>query len=95
VIEFLVDIRIALPPDMPEENRAAIITAELARGRELRAAGHIARIWRRPGQTANVGVWVAESPTELHALISSLPMFPWMTVQVSPLARHPVEEDPR
>jgi muconolactone D-isomerase len=91
--EFVVDIVIALPADLPGERRAEIVRAESVRARELRAAGNLVRIWRRPGQTANVGIWAAESATELHDLISSLPMFPWMNVRVSPLAKHPVEDD--
>jgi muconolactone D-isomerase len=90
VPEFLVEIEIALPPSTPEEERAALYAAEAVRGLELRDAGSIVRIWRVPGRRANVGVWRAADATELHELLASLPLFPWMDVRVSALAEHPL-----
>jgi muconolactone D-isomerase len=49
------------------------------------------RIWRIPGRTANVGIWEAPDATALHDLVSSLPLFPWLDVTVTPLARHYLE----
>jgi muconolactone D-isomerase len=89
-MEFLVRINVLLPPDTATE--VDLHERELRRGQELRASGVIARIWRIPGQTANVGIWRAEDATKLHAAISSLPLFPWMTVEVTPLATHHLEE---
>ncbi len=86
--EFLVEIEIELPPSMPENERAALVSAEAARGKELREAGSIVRIWRVPGRRANVGIWSAADASELHGQISSLPLFPWMRVRVRPLADH-------
>jgi muconolactone D-isomerase len=92
-MEFLVRIEIALPAGMDPDERTALVEAEAARGKELRAAGTIVRIWRVPGRTANVGIWSAADATELHAAISSLPQFPWMSVTVEPLATHYLERD--
>ncbi len=86
--EFLVEIEIELPPSMPDAERTAILSAEAARGRELRDAGSIVRIWRVPGRRANVGVWNAVDASELHELLATLPVFPWMDIQVRPLAEH-------
>ncbi len=86
--EFLVEIEIELPPSTPDDERAALVAAEAARGRELRDAGSIVRMWRVPGRRANVGIWKAADASELHELVSSLPLFPWMNVQVRPLADH-------
>jgi muconolactone D-isomerase len=91
-VEFLVRIQIDLPPDMDPERRAGLIAAEAARGRELRAAGSIARMWRVPGRTANVGIWSAADATALHALLSGLPLFDWMSITVEPLATHYLED---
>jgi muconolactone D-isomerase len=92
MIEFLVRITLRLPDDLPAERADELRAAELKRGRELVDAGVIKRIWRVPGTTSNVGIWVAADPTELHAAIAGLPLFPWLTVEVSPLARHPIED---
>jgi muconolactone D-isomerase len=89
--EYLVEIHVHLPPDMSADQREGLLAAELRRGRELKAAGSILRIWRVAGATRNVGVWQTADATELHELISSLPLFPYMDVTVTALARHPVE----
>jgi len=88
VAEFLVEIEIELPHSTPDHERAALVAAEAARGRELRDAGSIVRMWRVPGRRANVGIWKAADASELHELIGSLPLFPWMNVQVRALADH-------
>jgi muconolactone D-isomerase len=92
--EFLVEIEIEWPPAMLDDERAAILTAEDERGRELRAAGSIVHIWRIPGRRANVGLWEAADASELHELLSSLPVFPWMNIQVRPLAEHSLMREP-
>ena len=92
-MEFLVRIDLALPPDLATDARERLLEQERARGRELRAAGVIQRIWRVPGRNANVGIWQAPDATALHEAISSLPFFPWMDAHVTPLALHPVESD--
>jgi muconolactone D-isomerase len=93
VAEFLVEIEIEWPPAMPGDERAALLAAEAERGRELRRAGALVRIWRIPGRRANVGLWEAADATELHGLLSSLPVFPWMNIQVRPLAEHDLMRD--
>jgi muconolactone D-isomerase len=89
-MEFLVRIDVALPPGMPIPERDELLAAENARGRELLLAGSIRDIWRIPGALRNVGVWEAADATELHDLLSSLPLFPYLTAEVTPLAVHPL-----
>jgi muconolactone D-isomerase len=91
-VKFLVELVTSLPPDLPDADRAALLAAELERGRELVADGTIERIWRLPGRLANVGVWRAADADGLHAAISSLPLWRWMQVQVTSLAEHPLAE---
>jgi muconolactone D-isomerase len=90
-MEFLVEIEINLPADLSEEEASDLRSRELAHGKELRRVGHILRIWRIPGRRANVGVWSATDATELHEVLTSLPMFPWLDVRVQPLSGHPIE----
>lgn len=91
--EYLVQIRVALPPEMSSERRDGLAAAERERGLALLSQGAIRRIWRLPGRTANIGIWAARSATELHQLISSLPLHPWMRVDVTALAAHPLEAE--
>ncbi len=80
-----------MPPTLAAEEQSRLAAAEAQRGRELREAGAIVRIWRVPGRTANVGIWSAVDPTALHEEIASLPMFPYLRAEVTPLATHPLE----
>jgi muconolactone D-isomerase len=89
-VEFLVQITVAMPPDMANTRRDEIVAAERARGQELVASGNIKAIWRIPGGWRNVGVWDAADATQLHDLITSLPAYPWLTAEVTPLALHPL-----
>ena len=91
--EYLVDIKVRLPGDLPTDERRRLLAAELRRGKELRANQAIQRIWRVPGALRNVGIWSATDATELHEMISSLPLFPYMEVAVTPLAVHPIESE--
>ncbi len=90
-MEFLVHIDVNVPPEMSAERRQELIAAETVRGRELIAQGSLIRIWRLPGRWANISLYRAADATELHELVSSLPMFPWFEVSVEALATHPLE----
>jgi muconolactone D-isomerase len=89
--EFLVHITVNAPPDMPEARKGDLADAEARRGRELIEQGSLLRIWRLPGRWANVSLYRCADATELHELVSSLPMFPWLDVSVEALATHPLE----
>jgi len=88
-MEFLVNIEVNFPPDGDPEEKARLIAAEGARARELAAAGIVKRLWRSPGRWANWGLWSAPDGTALHDAITSLPMFPYLDVEVFPLGTHP------
>ena len=87
-MEFLVEIDIKLPPDLDEDLRASLIEAEFARGAALAEAGMLRAVWRVPGRFANRAIWSAVDATALHDALISLPLWPYMDVRVTPLARH-------
>jgi muconolactone D-isomerase len=90
-MEFLVHIEISLPADLDARIVDRLRSDEAKRAGELRDADVLRSIWRIPGRTANVGIWAAADANELHDHLCSLPMFPWMDVQVTALARHPLD----
>lgn len=94
-MEFLVHLTVELPPDMATEQRDQLLAKEWAKGRELRQKGVIRRIWRIPGGLRNVGIWETADATELHQQLSALPVSRWMRVEVTALAMHPVEAEPK
>lgn len=92
-MEFLVNIEIQWPAAGDPAEKERLFAAELARGQELARQGVMKRLWRVPGRWANWGLWEAPDATALHTALTSLPLWPWMSVQVHPLAEHP--NDPR
>lgn len=90
-MEFLVRFETDLPESLSSAEKAELKSAERSRAAELRAAGILKRLWRVPGRRAVVGLWEASDATALHQALSSLPQFPWMDVDVEPLAVHPQE----
>jgi muconolactone delta-isomerase len=87
-MEFLVHIEIGRIEGDPGAQQD-LLQQEAACARELAAQGLIRSLWRVPGRRANWGIWVSDDCDKLHAAISSLPLFPFLTVTVHPLARHP------
>jgi muconolactone D-isomerase len=92
-VEFLVNIEVEWPADGDPQELARLTAAERERGAELVAAGVIRRMWRVPGRRANWGVWEAPDATALHAAIASLPFYPYLEVEVIPLAAHPTDPE--
>ncbi|CAN5493121.1 hypothetical protein BH11ACT6_BH11ACT6_21870 [soil metagenome] len=88
--EFLVEITIEVPPDHPADDLLSRRTAESLRAAELAAAGHVVRLWRPDGPGwRNLGLWRADDEAALRALIATLPMYEFMTLDVRPLGAHP------
>jgi muconolactone D-isomerase len=92
-VEFLVRIDIKWPPDAPEERREQIFAEELAAGQRLAHAGKLRRLWRIPGRWANWSLYEVADATELHEALTTLPLYPWMDIEVHALAEH--VNDPR
>lgn len=86
---YCVQMDVKIPDSIPAERAEAIKAAEKARAIEIQKAGKWPHLWRVVGRYSNVSIFDVESNDELHALLSSLPLFPFMTIQVTPLARHP------
>lgn len=92
-MEFLVEIDVHWPPTNDPALKDALIHEEGDRAKVLIAEGKIRRLWRIPGRWSNVGIWNATDATELHEALSSLPMYPWLDISVTPLANHPSDPD--
>jgi len=91
-MQFMVLIHVQTPATLSIEERQRLDEAERDRALELIAAGRLLRLWRVVGQRANYGVWQSETLEQLHTDISSLPLFPFMRVEVTPLVAHALTE---
>lgn len=86
---FLVHMTVNIPADLPQEQASRIKALEKEYSQNLQREGKWPHIWRVVGEYANYSVFDVESNDELHALLSQLPLFPYMQIKVTPLASHP------
>jgi muconolactone D-isomerase len=94
---FHVRMNVRLPHDMPAEKADTLKKTERGRAHELQKAGKWRHLWRIAGQYANVSIFDVSGAQELHDILSTLPLFPFMEIEVSPLCRHPssIHDDDR
>jgi muconolactone D-isomerase len=78
-----------LPADGDRARFEPLMTAERERAQELQRSGKWLHLWRIAGAYANISVFDVGDHDELHAILSSLPLFPYMRIKMLPLARHP------
>lgn len=86
---FLVRMDVRIPHDLPVDQVNDIKAREKAYSQELQRDGRWQAIWRVVGEYANYSVFNVGSNDELHELLQGLPLFPYMDIHVTPLARHP------
>lgn len=86
---FHVRMDVRIPHDLDPNTRAEVVAREKAYSQELQRAGKWPHIWRVVGEYANYSVFDVGSNDELHELLSGLPLFPYMSIEVTPLATHP------
>lgn len=86
---FHVRMDVSLPQDLDPATRAEILGREKAYAQELQSAGTWVHLWRIVGEYANVSIFDVDSNDALHEILSGLPLFPYMKITVTPLARHP------
>lgn len=86
---YCVKMDVNIPREIEPAEVERIKAAEKQRAFDIQQAGKWPHLWRVVGQYSNISVFDVESNDELHELLSSLPLFPFMTIQVTPLARHP------
>ena len=86
---FAVRMDVDLPRDLDPTVRQETVGREKAYSQELQRSGEWRHIWRIVGQYSNVSVFDVASNERLHEILWGLPLFPYMTVEVTPLASHP------
>jgi muconolactone delta-isomerase len=87
--EFFTVFVAAVPDGTPREAVVAAEAREAARAAELGAQGHLLRLWKLPGQGRALGLWRAADAGQLQTFLDSLPLNPYLTVDVTPLSGHP------
>jgi muconolactone delta-isomerase len=87
--EFLTTFVISIPAGTPAEEADVSEAREADRARELAGEGHLERLWRLAGPGQVLGLWRAADADDIQAILESLPLYDWMTVQTTTLTPHP------
>ncbi|QUR66059.1 muconolactone Delta-isomerase family protein [Mycobacterium spongiae] len=93
--EFLIAMTMAVPAGTPDHVVDDTTAREAQRHRALAQRGHLVRLWSLgggPDGPHTLGLWRARDPGELMAILESLPLSGWMTIETTPLGPHP--DDP-
>jgi muconolactone D-isomerase len=90
---YHVRMDVRLPPGLDPEVRDGLISREKAYSQQLQRDGKWPEIWRIAGEYANFSVFDVADHDELHRILSGLPLFPYLDIQVTALARHPSKVD--
>jgi muconolactone delta-isomerase len=89
--EFLTTFVITVPVGTSAQAVTDMEAREAERAKELAGQRHLRRLWTLPGPERALGLWQADGPAEMQAMLRSLPLDPWMTVQTTPLSPHPTD----
>ena len=92
---FHVRMDVTVPYDLDAEVRAELVARERARAAALQRAGTWVHLWRVVGKYSNISIFEVSSSDELHEILWSLPLFPYMDVDVTALTQHPSAVDER
>lgn len=86
---FHVRMDVNIPDDLDADTRADVVARERAYSQDLQRAGEWRHIWRIVGEYSNVSIFDVADNERMHEILSNLPLFPYMRIQVTPLATHP------
>lgn len=86
---YHVRMDVLLPTDMDADKAAELKAVEKALSLKLQEQGKWRHIWRIAGQYSNFSIFDVDSNEELHEILMSLPLYPYMNIEVTPLLRHP------
>ena len=94
---FKVEMTVRLPATLAEAEAEALKKQEREIAQGLQRQGVWRHLWRGAGHNANVSGVDVDSVEQLHQLLTALPLFPYMDIEVAPLCRHPssVRDDDR
>ncbi len=86
---FHVTMTVKVPYDIDPASLSDLNAREHTRAAELQRQRKWLFLWRVAGQRANISIFDVESPLELHDILESLPLRPFMEIETTALCRHP------
>lgn len=86
---FCVRMDVSIPRDLDPAEREDVVARERAYSQELQRGGEWAHLWRIVGLYSNISIFDVASNARLHEILSNLPLFPYMQIEVTALTEHP------
>lgn len=86
---FMTRMQVEFPPHLSPEQVADLQAREKEYSGNLQRQNTILGIWRIVGQYANHALFDVPDNDTLHEVLSGFPMYPYMSITVTPLAKHP------
>jgi muconolactone D-isomerase len=87
---YLVHMQVGIPAGIESAELERLQSEERVVSHRLQSEGKWRHLWRVTGEFANYSVFDVDSHDELHNLLTSLPLYRFMTsIHVIPLTRHP------
>lgn len=86
---YMTRMDVEFPAHLSAEEIARFQAREKEYSGDLQRAGTILGIWRIVGEYANHCLFDVADNDALHEALSGFPMFPYMSIKVTPLAKHP------
>ena len=91
---FHIRMDVRIPPNTDPKHVRELSEREHERAKELQMQGTWVHLWRVAGKDANISVFNVESPGELHDILNSLPLYPFMQLEVTAICHHPGSLEP-
>lgn len=86
---YVVEMEVNIPESWSQEKLADYLAREKECSQKWQSSGKWKYLWRVAGKYANISVLEVDGPDELHQIISSLPLFPYMNIKVTSVCKHP------
>lgn len=85
---FMAEMTVRIPHDLDPQVAEKLKANEKALSQQLQREGKWRHLWRVAGKYANVSIFDVRDNDELHTLLMSLPLYPYMEISVTALAQH-------
>jgi muconolactone delta-isomerase len=91
-VEYLITMTITAPDGTSAQTVTDTDAREADSARDLARRGQLMRLWKLPadsGPTRALGLWSADDDAGMQAILESLPLYGWMSIETTPLSPHP------
>lgn len=90
---FMVRMSVDWPTEMDAQAASALTKRERAYSAMLQRSGVWKHLWRTTGSIGNISIFNVTSHEHLHEVLTNLPFFAFITMEITPLSEHPGKVD--